>query len=113
MRAVQTYSRIEETSADPKENPSIDDQREAEGETDIEQLGSVRSDRNSRSGLSLRLGVCYLGSREGEEEEKDGAGELAAHGNEMVPDTVRQKANERHPFAMVPGSADIHGCWCW
>lgn len=105
------YSGIEETSADPKENPGIDGQGESKGQTNIEQLGRVRRGRDGGAALALCLRVGDLCAREGEEEEEHGAGKLAAHGYEMVPDAVRHKADERHPLAMISGAADIHDSW--
>jgi len=111
VRSEQTYSWIEEASADPEKHPGVDGQRETEGQTDVEQLGRVWSDGNRRSAFTLCLSICDLCSREGKEEEEEGAGELAGHGNEMVPEAVRHEADERQPFAMTLGSANVHDCW--
>lgn len=72
---------IKEAAADAVESPGGGGEGEAKGEGDEE----YRLRRLPAVGVRVRHG-CYLGGRQGEPEEEDGADKLARHGNQVGAD---------------------------
>lgn len=93
-----TYCGIEEASTNPKEHPGIDCQREAKGQGYIQQLRCVWDLSRCRCRCRPRLiRICYLRAGESEEEEEKGTSKFSAHGDEVVPDPVREEVEDGNP----------------
>ena len=88
---TRTHGGVEEAAADAEEDPDIDHEREAKGQADVEQLG-----KTGRRRLPLQV-VGDLGGGQSEEEEQEGAGELAAYGDEVIADSVGHPSHVRKP----------------
>ncbi|KAK5637169.1 hypothetical protein RRF57_012880 [Xylaria bambusicola] len=74
--------------ADAEEDPGVDNQAHAKAKTDIQQLGRVYS---QVLGLALSgRRVDNISASKSEQEEHEGACELAQHGYDVVLDLERQ-----------------------
>jgi hypothetical protein len=87
LGSQNTHSRIKQPPTNPKKHPRIHRQRKPKAQTDIQQLRRIilrhrRHDR--RPGIRVGRDVGDLGAGKGEEEEEDGAGELAKGGDDVA-----------------------------
>jgi hypothetical protein len=97
------YGRIEQASADAKEDPNIDCQREAKGEADVQQRADVH--------VTVAANVVGdLRGRKGEEQEEEGADELAHASDEQMADSVGQPSEARQ--AALPDAVRVLGVSC-
>lgn len=83
------YSRIEETTTDSVECPSIDRQRKAKRETDEEQLIQSGFTRGSER-------VGNLSSSEGKKEKQSGANKFPSHGKKVANQLILQACGLWH-----------------
>ena len=102
-----TYRRIEEAAADPKEDPDVDGEGEAKGQTDVKQLGGIGAGRIVRIWRRHRR-RGDLSGREGKEEEQKRSRELADHGDDVISNPVGQPMGvaSQPPFTSHPGPDD-------
>lgn len=99
-----TYSWVEETSADPEEDPRSDGKGKAKAESNIEQSCGITP-------LLYYLGLDYLGTAESEEEEDEGAEKLAQHHDEMSSDRLWHKLEHRRGPVISHSLVCIKGTW--
>jgi hypothetical protein len=86
----EAYGRIEQATADAKEDPRIHGKREAKAQGDVQEDGRLRSLLGCGGGH-----ICELRTRKCKEQKEKGTGKLAQHGNNMVSDIVRQIVSTR------------------
>lgn len=88
--------RVEETTTDTEEDPCVDGERKAKGQSNVLKLlrvGSSFCDSQARGGLDT---IRDLSARQGKVEEEHSADEFTTHGDEVVADTVWDAIQEGH-----------------
>lgn len=107
----QAYGRIEQTAAEPREHPRVYAQREPESQGSVEQLRRrfLRCGRDDgASGVGVGGHIGGLSSREGQEQEEEGAHELTDHGNDVTASAGRQLGEYRIDHLMPFFAFEVH-----
>ena len=74
-----SYRGVEEAATYPIENPGVDHQRHAKGESNVREAIWV---------VDSIVAICDLGAAKGEPKEQNGSHEFACHRDKMLPESV-------------------------
>lgn len=91
------------TSTDSEKHPSIHRQTEPKTQRDVLQLLRIAPRFGNRKARRRRNIVRDLRATKSEEEEKDRANILAAHGDEMIAHTIRKSTSKGDSKGLVVG----------
>lgn len=98
---MDTHSRVEQSTTDPEEDPSIDSQREAEAQRNILQLLRIGSRILHHDATRRVNGVGNLCSRQCKEQKEHSADIFAGGSNEVVADLVWDASGEGQAEGVV------------